>query len=150
MITLREITPDNWLTCIGLSVREGQRDFVASNVFSLAQAKVFPSCVPLAIYRDEEMVGFAMYGIDPEDGEMWISRLMIDQKHQGCGYGKLAMLQLLDMFRQDTACHAVFLSFEPENTGAEALYTALGFEPTGQIIEGERVMKLRCQGKLPV
>lgn len=142
MISLREITPENWLESIKLSVDESQKGFVAANVYSLAQAKVYPSCIPLAIYHGDEMVGFTMYGIDPDDDEMWISRLMIDQRHQGRGYGKASMTLLLDTLKQDTARHTIYLSFEPENKGAEALYTSHGFEHTGQIIEDELVMRL--------
>lgn len=141
MIALREVTPENWLECTKLSVAEGQKGFVAPNVYSLAQAKVFPACVPLAIYSDEKMVGFTMYGVDPDDGEMWISRLMIDQRYQGKGYGRAAMALVLDRIRQEGGHSVVLLSFEPENTGAEALYAGLGFAHTGEVIEGERVMK---------
>lgn len=142
MITFREITPENWRECIKLSVAESQKEFVAPNVYSLAQAKVYPSYKPLAIYHDDEMVGFTMYGVDPDDNEMGISRLMIDQRYQGKGYGRAAMVQLLEMIRQETSCYAIYLSFEPENKNAEALYMSLGFEHTGEIEDGELVMKL--------
>ena len=142
MITLREITPQNWHQCINLSVAEDQKGFVAPNVYSLAQAKVYPSYTPLAIYHDDEMVGFSLHGIDPDDNEMGISRLMIDQRYQGKGYGRAALVQLIEMIRRDASLHAIYLSFEPENKTAEALYKSLGFEHTGEIEGGELVMKL--------
>jgi len=142
MITLREITPANWRECINLAVKESQKTFVAPNVFSLAQAKIYPSYTPLAIYHDDEMVGFTLYGIDPDDNQMGISRLMIDQRYQGKGYGRAAMTQLLGIIRQDASLHAVYLSFEPENKNAEALYLSLGFKHTGEVEGGELVMKL--------
>jgi ribosomal protein S18 acetylase RimI-like enzyme len=37
------------------------------------------------------------------------------------------------------------LSFEPNNIVAERLYASLGFERTGEIEEGEVVMRLRVQ-----
>lgn len=142
MITLREITSENWRECIGLSVKESQKGFVAPNVYSLAQAKVYPSYKPLAIYHGDEMVGFTLYGVDPEDNEMGISRLMIDQKYQGKGYGRAALAQLLERIKQEVSPHAIYLSFEPENKNAEALYRSFGFEHTGEVEGGELVMKL--------
>ncbi|MCL2867151.1 MAG: GNAT family N-acetyltransferase [Clostridia bacterium] len=141
MITLKEITPVNWHECIHLAVKEDQKKFVASNVYSLAQAKVYPSYTPLAIYHDDEMVGFILYGIDPDDNQMEIARLMIDQRYQGKGYGRAAMTQLLEIIRQDAPPSVVYISFVPENKNAEALYLSLGFEHTGEIKDGELVMK---------
>jgi diamine N-acetyltransferase len=60
-ITLRPITPDNWELCINLKTTDEQQHFVATNLYSLAQAKVFPECIPLALYYGETMVGFLMY-----------------------------------------------------------------------------------------
>jgi diamine N-acetyltransferase len=48
-ITLRPITSDNWRACLQLDTTEAQRRFVASVVYSLAQAYVEPGWVPLAI-----------------------------------------------------------------------------------------------------
>jgi diamine N-acetyltransferase len=49
-VELRDITRDNWLECIRLQVRDDQKTFVASNVFSIAQAQFFPDVHPQAIY----------------------------------------------------------------------------------------------------
>jgi len=38
-VTLREITMDNFIECIKLGVGETQKSYVASNMFSLAEAK---------------------------------------------------------------------------------------------------------------
>lgn len=59
---------------------DDQQGFVASNMLSLAQAKVQDECVPLAIYDDDAMVGFVMYAKDRTDHQHWIYRLMIDQR----------------------------------------------------------------------
>ena len=53
-VSLREITPENWEAILNLSVRDDQKNFMAGNLYSLAEAKVFPEHVPLAIYADEE------------------------------------------------------------------------------------------------
>ncbi len=144
MLSLVEIDRHNYLSILDLSVSEEQRSFVASNTYSLAQAFVQPECVPLALYAENKPVGFAMYCIDESDREYWIYRLMIDQRHQGRGYGRAAMLLLIDRIRSemDEQRHRIFISFEPENVVAKSLYESLGFVPDGRVEYGEIVYRL--------
>ena len=63
---------------------------------TIAQAKIiFPSANLKAIYADDKMVGFTMFGLDEDDGKYYLGRLMIDEKHQGKG------LQLLLLYYND-------------------------------------------------
>lgn len=87
-ITLREITKNNWRECVDLKVGPGQENFVAPNLFSIAEAKFEPGWTPLAIYAGETLVGFTMYGQDERDGSYWIIRLMVDAAYQGRGAGQ--------------------------------------------------------------
>ncbi len=141
-ISLREITPQNFRECINLKVGDGQEKFVATNLMSIAQAKIYPTANPFAIYDNDEMVGFVMYGFDTDDERFYLVRLMIDEKHQGKGYGKAATLEVIERMKQIEDCCEIFLSFVPENTGAEQLYKSVGFERTGEISDdGEVVMR---------
>jgi len=139
MIKLQEINRDNFHPVLELAVFDEQKDYIASNCYSLAQAKAQPECVPLAIYNDDELVGFVMYCMDFEDSEYWVYRLMIDNKYQKKGYGKIAMLQVLEILKQDKEHSKVYISFEPENETAKKLYESLGFTPDGRIIDEEIV-----------
>jgi Acetyltransferases len=141
-ISLREITPENFKQCVELKVADAQKNFVAPNVMSIAQSKIYPTMKIRAVYAADEMVGFVMYGLDPDDGRYYLVRLMIDERHQGKGYGKAATLAVIEDLRQ-RGCREVYLSFVPENTGAEKLYESIGFERTGEIVEGEIVMRFR-------
>jgi diamine N-acetyltransferase len=141
-IELRDITKDNWLQCIRLKVASDQTQFVASNAVSLAQSKYETNCVPLGIYDGEEMVGFTMYAIDEESGDYWIYRLMVDQKHQKKGYGRAAMIKVIELLKQKPDCKGITLSYEPDNIVAKTLYVNLGFVETGEIIHEEEVAKL--------
>lgn len=142
MIVFKDIDRNNFFDVIKLSVAEEQKNFVATNLFSIAQAKAFPECNCLAIYHDNELVGFTMYCIDVDDSEYWIYRLMIDAKHQSKGYGKAAMEKLIEHIKKDENHHVIYLSFEPDNTLAKQLYEKLGFEADGRVIDGEIVYKL--------
>jgi diamine N-acetyltransferase len=141
-VILREITPENFSAVINLDVAEDQKLFVAPNVKSIAQAYIYPDANPLAIYNgDDELVGFVMYGYDREDEKYFLGRLMIDAGHQGKGYGRAATLEVIRRMREIEDCRAIYLSFVPENTGAEKLYASVGFERTGKLNGNEIVMR---------
>jgi diamine N-acetyltransferase len=142
-ITLRDIDKTNWLTCIKLRPGEEQRYFIASNLFSLAEAKVYPECVPMGIYYGETMVGFLMYAPDQEaQGSYWIVRFMVDRDYQGKGYGTAAMREVIRLLENQAGVDQLLLSVVPENTAAEEFYTRLEFEKTDRKVEDEQVMRL--------
>ena len=96
------------------------------------------------IYLGEEMIGFALYGIDEDDHEYWIYRMMIDQKHQGKGYGKEAIKLVIDdikMIKEDRH-KTIILSYEPTNEHAKQVYEKVGFkEIDGLMISDEQVSR---------
>ncbi|MCM3744610.1 GNAT family N-acetyltransferase [Sporosarcina luteola] len=144
MLHLESITKDNWVKAISLRVREDQVNFVASNSVSLAQLNFLENFHAKGIYLGEEMIGFALYGIDEDDHEYWIYRMMIDQKHQGKGYGKEAIQLVIDdiqSIKED--CHqTITLSYEPANEHAIRIYEKMGFkEIEGLLISGEQVAR---------
>jgi diamine N-acetyltransferase len=143
-ITLRPITRENVRESVGLRISDEQKSFVAENGLSLAQAYTEPDLVPRAIYADDTMVGFVMYGRDNETGADWIIRVMIDARYQGQGYGRAAMQELIALLRQQPDCKEIRLSYVPGNAVAERLYVSLGFEPTGEVEHGEVVMRLKA------
>jgi diamine N-acetyltransferase len=143
-ITLRPITRENVRESVGLRTTEEQKSFVAENGLSLAQAYTDPELIPRAIYADDTMVGFAMYGRDNATGVDWIIRVMIDARHQGQGYGRAAMQELIALLREQPDCKEIRLSYVPGNAVAERLYVSLGFEATGEVEHGEVVMRLKA------
>lgn len=140
-VSLREITRENFKECINLKVADEQAEFVAPNVASIAQAKIYPTANPMAVYDGEQMVGFVMFGFDEEDEHYCLGRLMIDARFQNRGYGRAATLAVIEKLRDAPDCREIYLSFVPENTAAEKLYQSLGFETTGELNEGEIVMR---------
>jgi diamine N-acetyltransferase len=141
-VTLREITMDNFSECIRLSVSEDQKGFVASNVFSIAEAKADGVSEPFAIYAGEQMVGFVMYDFEPKENRGYITRLMIDATFQRNGYGLAAMRQVIGRLKRIPECREILTSFAPGNTTAERLYAGFGFERTGEVEDGEVVVRL--------
>ena len=157
MITFTDINKSNWEECIALSVLPEQKSFVASNVLSLAQSKIFPGMIPLGFCVDGKQIGFAMYSneipgsVEPKSAEpgskapavSWIIRFMIDSKHQKMGYGREALAKLIELLRGKYPQSVIILSVEPDNEVAIKLYKSFGFRPTGEVEEGELVFELK-------
>lgn len=155
MITLEKITWDNWKDCMNLKVRDEQDNFIASNMFSLAQSYVAllnDELPPMsyAICKDGTVVGFVMMYHDTAEESDYseesygVCRFMIDKNHQGKGYGKEAFTKVMEYIKtypQGNAT-AVYLSYDPENDVARKLYASFGFVETGDIDDGEVVARL--------
>jgi|APTNR8051073442_1049403.scaffolds.fasta_scaffold20174_2 diamine N-acetyltransferase len=151
-VSLREITADTVRAVIGLAVTDDQTRFVASNAVSLAQALFAPQAWYRAIYLDDDPVGFVMLADDslldpvPERPEVAVWRLMVDARHQRQGIGRAAMVQVIEHVRRKGRFGSLGISYVPEEGGPEPLYRSLGFEPTGEIDDGEVVMALALDG----
>ena len=133
-VHLRSVVLDNFYECISLEVDESQKGFVASNVKSLAEAKVNPNLFPLAIYDAAvlgyekphlPMVGFTMYEIVAGVG--FILRLMIDSKYQRKGYGRAAMQEVIRRLKLYPEIELIATSYQRGNETASKLYRSLGF-----------------------
>jgi len=142
MISLRLVTKDNIEEIIALEVQEKQKDFVLSNVISIAQAYVQPECKPVAIYENDTPVGFMMYCIDSDDDEYWIYRLMIDQKFQRQGFAKKATELMIKEIKKDKSRNKIFLGLDQKNECAAKLYQSLEFKFNGQAFGKEQIMVL--------
>ncbi|MBO4880402.1 MAG: GNAT family N-acetyltransferase [Firmicutes bacterium] len=154
MVELREITNANiWKVCT-LEPFEEQKDFVAENMQSLAEAYATRNegnhALPLAVYSGGDPIGFVMIGkgtvgnedesdLIKENYSLW--RLMIDKKYQGQGYGRQAIDAAMDLIRTFPFGEAekVWLSYEPENTHARDIYRKYGFAENGEMCGNEIV-----------
>jgi len=127
-VSLRKITAANWQACTQLKVRDEQVDLVPSNLYSIAEAQ-FYQAVALAVYDDDEdiMVGFVLYGVDVHTGKYKVFRLMVDQAHQGKGYGRAAMRKVIRRLAAQADCDEVLICYKPANHAAQKLYASLGF-----------------------
>ena len=157
-ITLEKITYKNYIKVIWrLKVSAKQKNFVASNASSLAEAYVAITnggvALPFAICRNKKPIGFLMIGYgdddevlkdeDPTFIEMakksyCLWRFMIDKRYQRKGYGRKAMQLALDYIRTFPCgeADACWLSYEPENEVAKKLYASFGFIEQPQWYKG--------------
>jgi|GEM_PF-1758625 len=112
MIHLEKLTYENFEDVFELKPKKVQYPFVASNMFSVAEAYVTMinggHVYPFVIYNDERVVGFIQlaYGenadqdgvsMEKDSYEVW--HFMIDKSHQRKGCGRAAMQQALELVR---------------------------------------------------
>lgn len=141
VIDLRPVTRDNLRACLELDVLPEQRDFVAPNVRSMAEAYVLPQADPRLIYADGEAVGFVLFHPNESGPGHYIVRFMIDHRFQGQGLGRRALAAAVDWVARERGAERVRLSVVPENDAARGLYRSAGFVETGEMDHGEVVME---------
>ena len=147
-IRLEKINDDNFYEITKLKVSKEQKNFVATNTYSLVHAYLAlvngQSVFPFGIFVNDKPVGFLMIGYNAMSDDVmnnpvcgWfmkdsymIWRLMIDKRYQNKGYGKEAVRLALDFIRTYPCGKAKYcwLSYEPENKTAKKLYQSFGFE----------------------
>ena len=125
MISLRKITEDNFIDAFRLKLGVGQDKFVSHPIRSLAQAYVYrDQCQPFGIYQGDEMVGYVVviYDYDVPEYDIW--HMMIDEQHQGKGYGKVALEQVLSYIgtKPFGDSNRVTLTCNKDNAKALAVY----------------------------
>ncbi|WIL49796.1 GNAT family N-acetyltransferase [Bacillus bombysepticus] len=140
-IYLNSIDKSNWEKAIRLSVKEEQQTFIASNLYSIAEVQFLDNFYAKGIYLDEKMIGFTMFGIDSDDNNYWIYRLMIDEEFQGKGIGKQAIYLIIDEIRRNnyTNIPLIMIGYNPENLTAKFVYKKAGFIETELSSWGEQL-----------
>jgi len=127
-VHLKEIDDTNEYIVRSIKLKPGQEKFIESVDECLKEASMYREWHPVAIYVHDEVIGFAMYGSFGPNKDTWIDRIMIDEKFQGKGYGKLAMMQLIDIVSKEYGVNVIYLSIIEENRAAYNLYKSMGFE----------------------
>lgn len=153
MPEIRPVVKANWRALIKLDVNEAQKNFVAPNLYSIAESQFgfdfegHWDYFAFGVYDGEMPVGFLMYGLNltHPTRQAFITRLMVDKNFQDKGFGKFAMQKMLEIFRAEERITEVGISYEPENEVARKLYASFGFVEPGEMVGDEvlAVLKLR-------
>ena len=145
MIHFKNITEDNFQDIIRMKRPEDER-FVAPNSVSLAQAWLYRNnndVYPFAIYNDDTIVGFMMLDEDLEERRLTIWRILFPVEHANRGYGTEAVSLIVKLARDSGKYDFMTLDYVPGNDIARHVYEKIGFQPTGEINNGEIVMRLK-------
>jgi RimJ/RimL family protein N-acetyltransferase len=146
MLRLVEITQDNVYRVARLATHHSQERFVATMPESYTDALV-PEIVdgrPVvpwmrAIEADGEPVGFVMLATRTDvHPETFLWRLLVDARHQGRGIGRRALRLVAEQLNSEGEI-VLKTSWVEAPGGPEGFYRQLGFEPTGEIDDGEVV-----------
>jgi diamine N-acetyltransferase len=141
-VSLREITKENLRDILRLNVSPDQQRFVAPNAISIAQAYFDREVAWFrAIYADETPVGFVMLHDEPAATKYYLWRFMIDHRYQKLGYGAKALTHVIDYVRGRPGARELLTSVVPGEGSPGGFYETLGFTYTGELDEGERVMR---------
>jgi len=141
-ITLREVTAENVNAILQLSVHAHQKQLVASNAVSIAQAHFRPEAWFRAIYADDTPVGFVMLydaplgAHSPQHDYYEVWRFMIDARYQGRGFGRRAMALVIAHVKMRPNAKVLYLGHRRDPGNAGGFYQKLGFEYTGNAEEG--------------
>lgn len=154
-ITLREITEENRAAVVALRTTPDQERFVSPVPDSLDEAARHPEGNPWfrAVYADDDPVGFVMlsWNVEPRppdiNGPWFLWKLLIDHRHQGRGYGREVVRQVVEIVR-DHGGTELMTSHVPGEGSPAGFYARLGFVPTGELDpEGEILLRLSVDGQ---
>jgi len=143
-ISLRVITEETLRPILKISnqMMPGQEKMVAPNAISIAQAHFNKKAWFRGIYADDTPVGFVMLYDNKDKPEYFLWRLMVAGPHQGKGFGRQAMLKLIEYVKGRPGATELKASYVPIPGGPEQFYSSLGFEPTGEMDGDEVVIRL--------
>lgn len=151
VVRLVEIDEHNLRDVFRVRTAPHQEDYVADNSRSIAEAHL---CTPpgwyRAVYDAEVCVGFVMLAhFDDPAHELYcryhgwyLWRLLIGASQQRRGYGTQVMRLVCHHIDEQGGPRRLTTSWNPDLGGPERFYRGLGFEPTGEIDDGEVVAVL--------
>jgi diamine N-acetyltransferase len=145
-IKLKSVTADNWEVVVELEFGAGQKDLVASNLYSDAEAQFdprrAPAC-PLCLEARRRLPEYDEQKTKGKAQEASIYRFMIDRKHQGKGYGRAALSKALEEMRAIPGVNRISIRYMPENPVAKPFYASFGFMKVGRDRDGKVISVLK-------
>ena len=154
-VELRDIeTEADRQAALALEVNPEQERFVAGVAESFEDAEREARAVPRfwMIDAGDEIVGFVMISDGIPAGRLatdsdllgpyFLWRLLIDRRFQRRGYGSATLAAVADYVRARPNGEALLVSAGQGDGSPQPFYERYGFVPTGQIVDGEVVLRL--------
>jgi diamine N-acetyltransferase len=143
-VRLEPVTIENWKACIALELAQDQKNFLPSNLYSIAEAQFYEHARSRVICDEhEQVVGYALFGRDIFTNKWKVFRLMIDKSHQGRGYGEYAMREIIAQISKERDGNELLICYQDANQVARRLYAKLGFIEQEIDVEGKVTARLR-------
>lgn len=133
-VTMRPLDADNLAECFLLGVSEEQRNHaqIEETPDLIEHMLADSSCLPFAIYNDDTLVGLIAYAHVEGTSDYRLQRILVDEKHQGHGYGENALRQVIEQLRHREDCERIVVSYITFNMSALHLYAKLDFVETDE------------------
>ena len=141
-VSLKEINEDNLWSILDLEVTEDQKQYVAPNAVSIAEAHFSENAWFRAIYAGETPVGFVLLFIDEEETEYDLWRFMIDKNHQRQGYGSQALQRVIEYVGTLPGAEELTLSYLPGEGDPSPFFEEFGFEDADEWVDDEKILSL--------
>lgn len=139
-LTLMTINNSNWRNVIRIKVKPEQMDFIAETSYYLLLCHYGELWQPLAVNLGDQVIGFIMWAIDPQDGSCWLGGFHLDADWQGKGYGRLTLQTTIKMLSEQEGVRDFALSVLSNNP-AVMVYKSLGFLETDEMEDDEMIMR---------
>ncbi len=141
-IKLKAVDKDNWRELVDLSVAEDQKKWVAPNTHSIIEGLMEPGMMSRGIYDDDLPVGYILYLVNTNRKWGYIARFMVGASQQAKGYGRQAMLLVIEDLKKHEGLERLLVGVVPGNDSAIKLYEKLGFVDTGIMNDGDLLMEM--------
>lgn len=149
-VTLRAITDHSRQAVLSLRVAAGQEGFVDGVARSLRDAAEHPEFAPWprAVYAGERPVGFVLLADGVAEGSpdlpwpFYLWRMLIDNRFQGCGYGRAALDAVVAHLRSRPGARELVTSVVLGEGSPLGFYLRYGFADSGEMFDHERVLRL--------
>ncbi len=138
MLKLTDVTEENWIDYVNLSVREDQKGFLDSPVGILARGYVYRASRArvFGIALDETAIGLALVkDLDEEPACYDLQQFFIDRRWQGRGLGTRALGLLLPLLEREGKYGCVEVCVKRTDAAALRVYEKAGFTDTGYVDE---------------
>lgn len=134
----------NWLEACDLKVREDQADFVSDARTSIACALAYKSTHRAYVMQEgDRAVGLLILEMDKKKEQYWVDIVLIDQRYQGRGYGKIMVGWGVEELKRHGA-KQLSIGVNRFNIPAQRLYASLGFKPA-EVFEGGMMMRINLE-----
>ncbi|MBP3478837.1 MAG: GNAT family N-acetyltransferase [Oscillospiraceae bacterium] len=146
-LKLIPVTNENWRDAVFLTTDPERKipldeKWITSNAYSMLQCIYDDEWDCRLLMDGDQAVGFAFYGLLPEENRAYLCRYMMDVNYQNQGYGKAFLPLVLELIRNQYGQKTVYTSVHDENPHAKHLYEEFGFQPTEEMDGEERVYVL--------
>ena len=151
-IKLVDITKENLrqICLLSNSLSESQKNCVATNAFSIAQAHYYPERAwfkGIYLVQEDQPIGFVMLdqlGDDLEEEDkpgIYLWRFMMKREFQKQGYGRECLDLVEELFRREGKKSFYTSCVLEEEESPYPFYMKYGFTDTGKMDDNEHVLK---------